>query len=72
MILYYSLYAAFGLWLLQQGNDAYNAFRNRKEVPKMFWLSAGASFASGLFLFYFLYDFLDTVGDIFVNILNRI
>jgi len=50
-------FAAF-FWFLQQVNDVVNAFLNRTNVPKLYWLSAAASFVSGTALFYLVYMML--------------
>jgi hypothetical protein len=59
------LYTAFGAWLVQQLNDVVNAYLNRKYVPKLFWLSAAASFISGAALFYYIFDFDNAVINTF-------
>ncbi len=55
---------AAAFWFIQQVNDVFNAFLNRKEVPKLYWLSAAASFMSGFCLFVALFGFLDVIVDI--------
>lgn len=58
-MIYTLLQGAAFLWFVQQVNDAYNSWINRQHVPKMFWLSAGASFFSGILtwtaLFFMVY-----------------
>lgn len=61
---------AFAFWFVQQVNDAYNAFTNRQHVPKLYWLSAGASFVSGVAMFYALFKFVEAFVFIF-TIINQ-
>lgn len=69
---FYWLYGAFALWLVQQVNDLVNSFLNRAYVPKMFWLSAATSFASGAFLFYFIYMFTTEFGQALAEVIGFI
>lgn len=66
----------FGLavvaWLVQQINDVTNAFINRKLVPKLFFVSAAASFISGAAVFTFLWLFFTTTVSVVNQIISMI
>lgn len=69
---FYFLYAAFALWILQQANDLLHSFRTRKTIPKMYWISAVASFGSGLFLFKFINDSTHDLVDTILGLLGAL
>lgn len=66
------VYIAAGLWFVQQVNDIFNAFLNRKNVPKLYWLSAAASLVSGALMFYFLVAQFEAIGNVVMFLVQAI